>query len=391
MASTQPGVPSLLRVLNDRSTLELLLTEGAITRAELGRRTGLSRVTASQSLARLEARGLVEVVGSRSAGRGPNADVYAVRQRVGRAVGVELRAHAVGVTVASVTGQTLATLTRTTDAAAVPAALAAIHAALDEASVAQDEVATIVVGVPGVVDPASDDIGFSYDLVDAGIGLRGALSEAVGVPVVLENDVNLAAVAESHAGSAVGHADFVLVWVGSGVGLAVMVDGRLHRGSTGAAGEIGYLPVPGVPLPERVDHVSQGSFQRLVGSEALAVLARERGLLDDPADVAGALSRAMEADASFLDAIAARIALGVAAVAAVLDPGLVVLSGETGLAGGAPLASAVADHVARIAPVRPTIATSAVGEQAVLVGATDRAVRTARGALLDGLEEDVDE
>lgn len=391
MASTQPGVPSLLRVLNDRSTLELLLTDGAITRAELGRRTGLSRVTASQSLARLEARGLVEVVGSRSAGRGPNADVYAVRQRVGRAVGVELRAHAVGVTVASVTGQTLATLTRTTDAAAVPAALAAIHAALDEASVARDEVATIVVGVPGVVDPASDDIGFSYDLVDAGMGLRGALSEAVGVPVVLENDVNLAAVAESHAGSAVGHADFVLVWVGSGVGLAVMVDGRLHRGSTGAAGEIGYLPVPGVPLPERVDHVSQGSFQRLVGSEALAALARERGLLDDSADVAGALSRAMAADESFLDAIAARIALGVAAVAAVLDPGLVVLSGETGLAGGAPLASAVADHVARIAPVRPTIATSAVGEQAVLVGATDRAVRTARGALLDGLEEDVDE
>lgn len=393
---TQPGVPSLLRVLNDRSTLELLLTDGAITRAELGRRTGLSRVTASQSLARLEALGLVEVVGSRSAGRGPNADVYAVRQSVGRAVGIDLRACAVGVSIASVTGDTLATAARPSRVtSSLDGVVAAVDGVLAEASVARDEVSTVVVGVPGVVNPETDDIAFSFDLADAAGGLRRDLSQALGVAVTLENDVNLAAVAESRVGAAVGHRDFALVWVGEGVGLAVMVDGRLHRGSSGAAGEIGYLPVPGVDLPKQVDHVSQGAYQRLVGSEALASLAEEYGLASDAPDAPGVVAAALggdgEAHAAFVDEVAARIALGVGAVAAVLDPGLVVLTGDTGRAGGPALAAAVAEHVARIAPVRPQVAPSAVGESAVLTGATLRAVRTARRELLAGLDGTADD
>jgi predicted NBD/HSP70 family sugar kinase len=389
-------VPSLLRVLNDRSTLELLLTDGAITRAELGRRTGLSRVTASQSLARLEALGLVEVVGSRSAGRGPNADVYAVCQSVGRVVGIDLRASAVGVSIATVTGDTLATATRPSEVtSSLDGVVSAVDSALAEASVARDEVSTVVVGVPGVVNPETDDIAFSFDLADAAGGLRRDLSEALGVAVTLENDVNLAAVAESRVGAAVGHRDFALVWVGEGVGLAVMVDGRLHRGSSGAAGEIGYLPVPGVDLPEQVDHVSQGAYQRLVGSEALASLAQEYGLHSDAPDAPGVVAAALrgegQAHGAFVDEVAARIALGVGAVAAVIDPGLVVLTGDTGRAGGPALAAAVAEHVARIAPVRPQVAASAVGESAVLTGATLRAVRTARRELLAGLDGAADE
>jgi len=393
--AVQPGVPSLLRVLNDRSTLELLLTDGVITRGELGRRTGLSRVTASQSLSRLEARGLVEVVGSRSAGRGPNADVYAVRRSVGRAVGVDLRASGVGVSVASVTGDTLATATHpASTAGTVERVRSAIDSVLATASVGADEVSSVVVGVPGVVDPATDDIAFSVDLADDAAALRRDLCAALGATVVVENDVNLAAVAESRVGAAVGYRDVVLVWIGEGVGLAAMVDGRLHRGSTGAAGEIGYLPVPGVALPDPVDH-SQGGFQRLVGSAALAELAQQHGLRSDGRDASGVVAAALRGPAEqnhgFVDEVAARIALGVAAVSVVLDPGLVVLTGETGLAGGAGLAAAVADHVARIAPVRPQVAPSVLGESAVLTGATARAVRAARRELLARLDDAADD
>ncbi|MGH3468301.1 MAG: MarR family transcriptional regulator, partial [Thermocrispum sp.] len=74
--STRPATPSLLRTINDRSALELLLSDGPLTRVGLGERTGLSKVTASQLLARLQERGLVEVVGTRSAGRGPSAELY---------------------------------------------------------------------------------------------------------------------------------------------------------------------------------------------------------------------------------------------------------------------------------------------------------------------------
>ncbi len=130
--ATQPGVPSLLRVLNDRSTLELLLTDGATTRADLGRRTGLSRVTASQSLARLRARGLVEV---------------------------DLRVSGVGASVASVTGETLATVAEpagtTSNAELV---VCAIDSVLGKASVARDEVSAVVVGVPCVVNSETDHV-----------------------------------------------------------------------------------------------------------------------------------------------------------------------------------------------------------------------------------------
>ena len=250
-------------------------------------------------------------------------------------------------------------------------------------------------GVPGVVDPKTDDIALSVDLADAAGGLRRDLSAALGVPVTLENDVNLAAVAESRVGAATGHQDFVLVWIGDGVGMAIMVGGALHRGSTGAAGEIGYLPVPGVALPDRVHRIDQGVFQRLVGSAALVALAEEHGLPGDGGDAAGMLAAGLhgsdERHRAFVDAVAERIALGVAAVAAVLDPGLVVLSGETGLAGGSSLAAAVADHVARIAPVHPQVTPSTLGESAVLTGATHRAVRAARRELLAGLDDAADD
>lgn len=391
--TTQPGVPSLLRVLNDRSTLELLLTDGAITRAELGRRTGLSRVTASQSLSRLQARGLVEVIGSRSAGRGPNAEVYAVRDHIGRALGLELRASGVGVTLSSVTGDTVGRKWAAGDGGdVVDLAASTVADVLDAAGVEPVEVRSAVVGVPGVVDPNRGDVAFSYDLPHAGVGVREVLRDRLGLSVTVENDVNLAAVAENRLGAARGESDFVLVWVGAGVGLAVTVGGRLHRGATGAAGEIGYLPVPGVPLPERVDHVSQGSFQRLVGTAALAVLAEQHGLaLPQPRDAAAVASAVAHSAGgghdAFLQEVARRIALGVAAVCTVLDPGLVVLAGETGLAGADALAAAVSEQVARLAPVHPHVVVSEVGESAVLEGATLRAVRSARQALLAELDE----
>ena len=392
-SSTQPGVPSLLRVLNDRATLELLLTDGSITRAELGRRTGLSRVTASQSLSRLQARGLVEVVGSRSGGRGPNAEVYAVRDHLWRAIGLDLRASGVGATVSSVTGEQLERTWEPADGRnVVDLASHVVADLLEKTEVHHDQVLSAVAGGPGLVDPGGGDIAFAYDLPEAGAGLRTVLQARLGLPVTLENDVNLAAVAESRLGAAAGEPDFVLVWVGAGVGLAVTVDSRLHRGSTGAAGEIGYLPVPGVPLPERVDHVSQGSFQRLVGTPALAVLADQHGLnLPSPRDavaVAAAVSHAANGGhEAFLNEVARRIALGVAAVCTVLDPGLVVLSGETGLAGGTPLAERVGEQVERMAPVHPHVVVSRVGDGAVLDGASWRAVRASRQTLLAGLDD----
>ncbi|MER6944811.1 ROK family transcriptional regulator [Nonomuraea sp. NPDC000554] len=373
--SRSPGTPRLLRRLNDRSALELLLEDGPLTRAELGERTGLSKVTAGQLLARLEERGLVEVAGERAGGRGPHAALYAVVPSSAYVAGVEVLPESLTVGVADITGTMVTEVTVNLSDGREP--VAAVHSAVrracKSAGVDRSRLRSFVIGTRGVVDPASGDVRFSYDLPAWHFGVLASLRETLGVPVTIENDVNLVALAESRHGAAVGVEDFVVLWAGVGQGLGVMLGGRLHRGTSGGAGEIGWLPVPGEPLPADVSQPQSGSFQRLVGHEALSGLAAAHGVPGET--VADQVRSGGEA---YLDEIAARLALGAAAVTVVLDPGLIVLSGAIGRAGGPRLAAKVEEAVARVCPSRPTVVVTGVAGNPILRGALVAALDQAR-------------
>ncbi|PSL03140.1 putative NBD/HSP70 family sugar kinase [Haloactinopolyspora alba] len=370
--------------MNDRSALDLLLHEGPMTRVELGKRTGLSKVTASQLLARLQERSLVEVVGSRSTGRGPSAELYGLRPDCSYSVGVELRPDRVTAAAADVTGTVVGRVERAVGGSADPKQL--IHdttvAVAREGGVVADAVDAVVIGMPGVVDPETGDIELSFDLPGWHRGLRQALAADLGCGVTFDNDVNLAAVAEREVGAARDVDDMVLLWVGRGVGLAVVLSGHLHRGATGAAGEIGYLPMPGVPSRADVDRPAKGAFQALVGAGAVAELAARHGIVADGAAAAVAAALAGgDAAEGFLHELVERLALGVASVCAVVDPALVVVTGEVGAAGGERLCAMVAEAVRHIAPVHPQVAPTAVADGPVLRGAVIRAVEQARDEL----------
>ncbi len=407
----RPGTPSLLRELNDRSALELLLAGGPMTRAQLGEHTGLSKVTASQLLARLEDRGLVEVAGELAGGRGPNAALYAVIPSTAYVAGLHVEQDEISAGVADITGNVVAQVSVNGEATVLrargataggagcdpsesddPVALVrgAVLSACDAAGVAPDALRAFVIGTPGVLDPRTGDPRLAVNLPAWHEGVVAALRSDLGRPVTLENDVNLAAMAERSVGAAVGVDDFVLVWIGVGLGLATILGGRLHRGVGGAAGEIGYLPVPGVPLPQDITHPATGAFQRLVGAQALAPLAAEYGFTGPTA--AAAVAAAVAAAAAgqgrageFLDDLAGRVATGVAAISVVLDPGLVVLGGDVGLAGGMQLARRVGVEVGRICPARPDVVPTAVSGRPVLRGAILAAVDQARTELLDSV------
>jgi predicted NBD/HSP70 family sugar kinase len=388
----RPGTPSLLRELNDRSALELLLTGGPMTRSQLGEHTGLSKVTASQLLARLEERGLVAVAGEQAGGRGPNAALYAVVPSSAYVAGLHVEQNEISAAVADVTGTVVTQVSVNPADAADPVALVrgAVLAACTAAGVAPEALRAFVIGTPGVLDPRTGDPRLAVNLPAWHEGVLDALRRDLGRPVTLENDVNLAAMAERSVGAAVGVEDFVLVWIGVGLGLAIVLGGRLHRGVGGAAGEIGYLPVPGVPLPEDVTHPATGAFQRLVGGQALVPVAAEYGFVAPTAAEAvlaavDAAAAGQERGADFLAELAGRVATGVAAVSVVLDPGLVVLGGDVGLAGGAELARRVAAQVGRICPARPDVVPSGVSGVPVLRGAILAAVDQARAELLDSV------
>ncbi len=385
----RPGTPSLLRELNDRSALELLLASGPMTRAQLGEHTGLSKVTASQLLARLEERGLVQVAGEQAGGRGPNAALYGVVPSAAYVAGLHVDHHVVSAGVADVTGRELAVVSVDPNGGQDPVELVrgAVAAASGSAGVSPDELRSLVIGTPGVLDPQTGEPRLVANLPAWHEGVLDALRADLGRTVTIENDVNLAAMAERATGAAAEVDDFVLVWIGIGVGLATVLGGRLHRGVGGAAGEIGYLPVPGVPLPQDVSHPATGAFQSLIGAQTLIPLAASYGFAESTAGAAvraahEAASAGDERGSAFLDELAGRAATGVASICVVLDPGLVVLGGEVGLSGGTALADRVAAEVGRISPARPQVVPTSVTGDPVLCGAIRAAVDQARQELL---------
>jgi predicted NBD/HSP70 family sugar kinase len=389
----KPGTPSLLRELNDRAALELLLAEGPLTRAQISERTGVSKVTVSQMLARLEDRGLVMIAGEQAGGRGPNAALYSVVRSSAYVAGLYVDFDLVSAAIADVTGERVAYVSVDPNGADDPVRLIrdALGRACESAGLDFSALSAVVIGSPGVLDPRTGAPRIAVNLPTWHEGVPDALREVLHTPVVIENDVNLAAMAERAGGAAAGLDDFAFVWLGTGLGLAAVINGQVRRGVGGAAGEIGWMPVHGAPLPAGNEHPSKAGLQALAGGHAVQALAAEHGFhRATPADaVTAALADLASAPggngAAFIDELAHRVSIGVAAVCVVLDPGLVVLGGTVGKAGGAELAARVAAEVPRLCLARPTIASTSVPGEPVLLGAMQAALAQARAGLLGSL------
>ena len=392
----KPGTPSLLRELNDRAALELLLAEGPLTRAQLSERTGVSKVTVSQMLARLEERGLVMIAGEQAGGRGPNAALYSVIPSSAYVAGLYVEFDLVRVTVADVAGNRVADVSMNPDGGddLVGLVREAISQACASAGIGLQNLSAVVIGSPGVLDPRTGAPRLAVNLPTWQEGVLDGLRAVLHTPVLIENDVNLAAMAEQAGGAAAGLDDFAFVWLGTGLGLASVIGGQVRRGIGGAAGEIGWMPVHGAPLPVGNEHPGKAGLQALAGGLAVQALAAQHGFGGaTPADAVAAAvadmarggSHAGAAGAAFLDELAQRISIGVAAVCVVLDPGLVVLGGPVGKAGGADLAARVAAEVARICLARPAVAATSVPDEPVLRGALQSALAQARAGLLGSL------
>ena len=386
---TRPGTPSLLRELNDRAALDLLIGGELLTRAQISEYTGVSKVTVSQMLARLEERGLVTIAGEQAGGRGPNAALYSVVPTSAYVAGLYVESDLVTGAVADVTGRCVADVSVNPNGADDPIELVrgAVERACAGAGVEMARLSALVIGSPGVVDPRTGDPRLSVNLPAWHDGVLEALRSALHKPVMIENDVNLAAMAERSDGSAVGTDNFVLAWLGGGLGLATIIGGQVHRGAVGAAGEIGYLPVPGAPLVSDLKHPASGGFQSMAGAAAVRDLAARHGFRARTAAEAVRSAIGSASGAAFLDELANRVSVGIASVCVVLDPSLVVLGGDVGRAGGGILASKVAAEVSRICLARPRVVHTTVPSEPVLRGATLAAVGQARAALLASIAE----
>ena len=394
-----PGTPRLLRALNDRPALNLLLEHGPLTRTRLGELSGLSKPTASQLLGRLEAAGLVEPAGTLAGAPGPSAQLYRINGRAGMAAGVDVVPHSATAEIVDLVGRRLGGATvdlpRTVaDRSPVRDVRAALEAAAKDAGIGLRLVRAVVVGAQGAYEAASDTLVYGGHMPGwSRPGLLESLSADLGMAVGVENDVNLAAVAEHTAGLPHPADCFALLWMGDGLGLAVHLGGVLHRGATGGAGEIGYMPVPDPePASGGRGRPRTVALQDLVGGPAVLRLARSHGIKARRPELAVGRALEHEAGEAFLAELAARVAVGLATIVAVLDPDLVILSGPVGRAGGTRLRDLVRAEQHRISPLHPRIAVSGVPGNPVLAGAVALALGDCREQLFttaDGSSSDL--
>ena len=379
------GQPRLLRAINERTILELIRRTGTTSRAQIARESGLSKPTVSLALSGLIAAGLVHEVGRATGGKGPSAVLYELNPAAGWVVGIDVGRHWVRAAAADITGAIVARRDERARARSSATLIGQIgeiaHEVAGDAGIRWRQVTHATVGAAGVIDPRRGAVALAPNLPGFGRqGLVGAIRDELGTAISFENDVNMAALGELSDGAGRDVGTFVYLWVGTGVGMGIVIDGRLYRGSSGAAGEIGYMPVgAGDPHDRAVRR--RGMLEETAGAAAVSRIARERNVRPPtPARVFAAARRGDAAAIGVVDEEARRIALAIAAVLPVLDPELVILGGGIG-GNGDLLLAPVEREVAQLSPFRPRIAVGELGDEAVLHGAVATALRAAQEQL----------
>ncbi len=369
---TITGTPAWLATQNDRAAFRLLIAHGPLSRSQLGALSGMSKPTAGQMIARLERDGLVAPTGEVTGSRGPNATSYGVRTDSLTGVAISMLEGRIEAVLVDPTDAVhpVAQLPTGPDRTPVGAVTAAVVAACAAAGDRRDSVGLVVIGVQAAFDSETDRLTFTDTLPGwPERGARAAIEQATGLGVIIENDVNLATVAE---GAATGLVDFAYLWLGEGLGAGLDTGGHLQRGASGSAGEIGYLEVPRSALaidPDALD------FTDLVGGPGMAALLGCASYVEALAALPG--------NERALHSVADRIALLVETLAAVADPAQVVLGGPTALVGGQRLAELVQERVATHRDL-PVLAGRA-GDHPVLLGARRLLVGRIRERLEDAI------
>jgi predicted NBD/HSP70 family sugar kinase len=353
---TTKVLPEHARQHNRSLVLQSLFHTGPMSRADLARETGLTRVTVSDLVAGLLAEELVEELGFRAESRvGKPATLVGLRSDAANILCLDLSDEACMIgAVSDLSGAMLHRRRVPLRGRTGEAAYDGLSALCRElVSLAERPVLGVGVGSPGVVDP-DGTILEAPNLGWVGLPLAARLSEDIGLPVHVANDANAAALGELTFGGA-GGSGLMVIAVGKGLGAGLLLDGALHRGHHYAAGEIGHVMVD-----QRGDACAcgrRGCLETILAAPALR--ARIDGLDRKATD-------------SALAAVGRRLGAALALIVSALDLREVVLSGPADLLGGPLRDAALSEIRKRAMPVVGNdldLRMAHLGEDVVLAGA----------------------
>ncbi|WP_051265079.1 ROK family transcriptional regulator [Nakamurella lactea] len=359
--------------MNETLVLARIRAQGKVSRADLVRACELSKPTVSLALTNLERAELIRTSGVRTGLPGPAAALYELlpqaRHVLALDVGRQYLRGALGDFAGAVRARGSVRVHGSSGHALVPELVRLADSLCAEAGIDRAAVSQTVLGSPGVHDARRDTLALAGALTGWDAGVIHELREAFGASLMFENDVDAAALAEQEHGHGREVDSFGFVSVGTGIGMGLVLNGQLHRGTHGAAGEIGYLPFDRPADSGSRDARRRGPLEASASAAGIVRAARRAGLLG-PVSARRVFEAAAKGDPRAQQVVAdeaALVAKAICAVVTVVDPELIVLGGGVGRADG--FVDAVRDQLTRIAPVLPQLRVSALGDDAVVDGA----------------------
>jgi predicted NBD/HSP70 family sugar kinase len=377
-SAAPPAKPSLelLRSLTDEHVLRALMQARRLTRADLATRTGLSKPTVGESVRRLTAAGLLLDTGERTPGgrgRGRVGSYYALAATVGSALVASIAPDGVVAESVDAFGDTVASAREAISRPARPAPLTA--ALLGAAARVQRQAGQATrLAVVSAADPVERGSGRLVHLSDSPF-LLGELNPAeilapqVGGPVIVDNDVNWAARAEREHGTAGRLDNFAYVFLGEGLGCAIVTDGAVSRGCAGLAGEIAHLVTVG----------PHGQATRLIEVFGELRLRRAGSTAIDADRLLSVAAGQDDRAAGTREALGQAISGVLAAIVALTDPGLVIIGGSWGR--HPVVMEAISSAFARL-PRHVPVRAAELTDQPSLAGARSDAVSRLRSAIV---------
>jgi glucokinase len=375
---------------NEAAILDHVRRSRGLSRSDVARDLGLSPATVSRAVRRLLHTGALREVGLGipTLGRPPRLLEYNRRQ--GFVIAVDLGGTTCHTALADLEGEALYTaLVPTHQAGRVPLEVVyeAVEDALERARDLPAQVTALGVGVPGIVQDPGGIVSRSPNVGLEGVPVGRLLEDRFHIPVIVDNDVNLAALGEAWRGAARGIADFVVISMGTGIGAGIVVGRELLRGRHNAAGEVGHI----VPSTEYLTQPIEdwGRLEALASGPAIAERAAGLLQLDDRPSALRELDRIRTEDVfrmyragdqaatAIIDELVDHMALVIINIAAILDPEVIIFGGSVGVA-AEEILPAVAARVEGHIPVLPALKVSTLGGQATLLGAISAALALAR-------------
>lgn len=356
--------------------VQAIAAYGPISRASVAKITGRSKQTVSEIVSNLEENGWVRAVGQTEGHIGRRAVVYEISPTAALVASVDLGGSKVRVAICDLTGAVLAESIELTQQSGGTGLIYQIANMVRRITVdsghSLESLQIAVVGVPGVPDNKTGQITMAPNIAGIDqINLAESLQSELVIDVIVENDVNLAALGEHWLGECGDQENLVYLSIGTGIGAGIVVEGKLMRGAHGAAGEVGFLPFGADPFDPT--SMNTGALESVTATQAIiSTYQNLSGTRKNAPEVFDAASSGDKYAIETLESVAKQIARTTVSIAAIVDPSVVVIGGSIG--SREELLNRIIDQAAKCFPRKIKIEKSRLGAHAVLAGGASTAL-----------------